>query len=175
MKKNILLVEHNPDDVDTIKEILNKEIFAITVAGDVKTAKKLLKKQEFHLVITEALLPKSHGFTLCQYIFENYPATKIIIISEKLKEVDYKHEAIEHGACEFIEKPLDASEFREKVSKHLNINKKGHMNYHSETTKINILPLLNRKKSGEEKKPDKEDNLADEIAKEGRPYEIKLD
>jgi DNA-binding NtrC family response regulator len=175
MKKNILLVEYNTDDVDIIKEILNKEIFDITVAGDEKTAKTLLKKQEFPLVITEALLPKSHGFTLSQYISENYPAAKIIIISEKLKEVDYKNEALEHGAGEFLEKPLNPSQFREIVSKHLNINKKEHMNFKNETTKINILPLLDKKKSEEEKKSDKEDNIADEIAKEGRPYEIKLD
>lgn len=175
MKKNVLLVEYNTDDVDMIKEILNLEIFDIRVAGDEKTAKTLLKKQEFHLVITEALLPKSHGFTLCQYISDNYPAIKIIIISEKLKEVDYKHEALDYGACEFLEKPLKPSELREKVSKHLNINKKEHMKYHSETTKINVLPLLDKQKSGEEKKPDKDDNLANEIAKEGHPYEIKLD
>jgi len=175
MKKNILLVEHNTDDVDMIKEILNKEMFDITVAGDEKTAKKLLKNQEFPLVITEVLLPKSHGFTLCQYISENYPATKVLIISEKLKEVDYKHEALEHGASEFLEKPLDASDFRDIVSKHLDINKKEHMKYHSETTKINILPLLDKKKSEEEKKPEKEDKIIDDLKKDPHPYEIKLD
>lgn len=175
MKKNILLVDHNSDDVDIIKEILNKEIFNITVAGDEKTAKNLLKKQEFPMVITEALLPKSHGFTLCQYISENYPETKIIIISEKLKEVDYKNEALEHGACEFIEKPLNAFDFQEKVSKHLNISKKEHMNYKSETTKINIAPLLDKKKSGEEEKPEKADKIIDDLKKDSHPYEIKLD
>ena len=175
MKKNILLVEHNTDDVDTIKEILNKEMFDITVAGDEKTAKKLLKKQEFPLVITEALLPKSHGFTLSQYVSENYPATKVLIISEKLKEVDYKNEALEHGACEFLEKPLNPSQFKEIVSKHLDINKNEHMNYKSETTKINILPLLDKKKSGEEEKPETEDKIIDDLKKETHPYEIKLD
>ncbi len=175
MKKNILLVDHNTDDVDVIKEILTREMADITVAGDEKTAKKLLKNQEFQLVITKALLPKSHGFILCQYISENYPATKIIIISEKLKEVDYKHEALEYGACEFLEKPLNPSDFREIVAKHLNINKEEQMMFKNETTKINILPLLDKKKSGKEKEPDKKDNLANEIAREGHPYEIKLD
>ncbi len=175
MKKNILLVDHNSDDVDIIREILNKEIFNITVAGDEKTAKMLLKKQEFPLVITEALLPKSHGFTLSQYVSENYPAAKIIIISEKLKEVDYKNEALEHGASEFLEKPLNPSQFKEIVSKHLNINKKEHMQYKSETTKINILPLLDKKKSKEENKPEKEDKIIDDLKKDSHPYEIKLD
>jgi DNA-binding NtrC family response regulator len=174
MKKNILLVEYNPDDVSIIREILNREIFAITVAGDEKSAKMLLKKQEFHLVITEALLPKSHGFTLTKYISENYPAVKVIIISEKLTGVDYKHEALQLGAGEFLEKPLYPAEFREKVSKLLDIDKKTNTNYHSETTKINILPLLDKIKPGEEK-TGKENNIANQIAREGNPYEIKLD
>lgn len=175
MKKNILLVEYNTDDVDIIIEILNKELFDITIAGDEKTAKNLLKKKEFPLVITEALLPKSHGFTLSQYISENYPTTKIIIISEKLKEVDYKHEALEHGACEFLEKPLNPSQFSEIVSKHLNLNKNEHMKYKSETTKINIIPLLDKKKPEEEEKPETEDKIIDDLKKETHPYEIKLD
>ena len=175
MKKSILLVEHNSDDVDIIREILNKEFFDITIAGDEKTAKNLLKNKEFSLVITEALLPKSHGFTLSQYISENYQATKIIIISAKLKEVDYKHEALEHGACEFLEKPLNPAEFTEIVSKHLNINKKENMKYKSETTKINIIPLLDKTKSEEEEKPKTEDKIIDDLKKETHPYEIKLD
>jgi DNA-binding NtrC family response regulator len=161
--------------VDTIREILNKELIDITIAGDEKTAKNLLKKQEFPLVITEALLPKSHGFTLSQYISDNYQTTKIIIIGEKLKEVDYKHEALDHGACEFLEKPLNPSQFREIVSKHLNINKNENTDYKSETTKINILSFMDKKKSGEEKKPETEDKIIDDLKKETHPYEIKLD
>lgn len=183
MKKNILLVEYNPDSIDKIKEILHQDTLDIKIAGDEATAKKLLKKQEFHLVITEALLPKSHGFTLCKYINENYPEIKIIIISEKLKKVDYQNEALAHGACEYIEKPLDDFRFRETVSKHLKIYKKKGAAYHNETTKINVIPLSVLQKAQEkakaeeksEEKPDKENNIEDLIDKDTHPYEIKLD
>ncbi|UCH92811.1 MAG: response regulator [Candidatus Aminicenantes bacterium] len=175
MSKKILLVEHNPETIDIVKEVLYHEIFDITVAGNAETAKKLLAAQTFHLVITEALLPKSHGFILSKYISENYPGTKIIIISEKLKNMDYQREALEHGACEYIEKPLKPSKFRKQVSKHLDINQKEDKGYHTETTKINVIPLLDKQKSREEKKSSQEDDSKDENKKDTARYEIKLD
>jgi DNA-binding NtrC family response regulator len=127
------------------------------------------------MVITEALLPKSHGFTLSKYISDNYSGLKIIIISEKLKDVDYRKEALEHGACEFFEKPLNPIEFKDKVAKHLNITEQEQKKYHNETTKINITPLLNKNKSGEKEIDSKEEDIVEKLKKELNPYEIKLD
>jgi DNA-binding NtrC family response regulator len=180
MKKKILLVEHNPDTIDVITEILYLEIFDITVAGDAETAKKLLSKYEFHLVITEALLPKSHGFVLAKYISETFPEVKIIIISEKLKKMDYKREALQHGACEFIERPLDAIKFKKKIVKHLDIKEKDDTGtYHAETTNIHVIPLLDDLKSDKEKKSGNgnfEDIMKDiKIKEDTDSYKIELD
>jgi len=180
MKNKILLVDYNPDTIDFIKEILNREIFDITVAGDADTAKKLLDKHEFNLVITEALLPKSHGLILCKYVSETYPHTKVIMISEKLKEMDYKREALQHGASDFIEKPFDVTKFRKKVLKHLDIKEKGdNGTFHAETTNIHVIPLLDQLSS--EKEKDSKDNQLDEIEKDLKirehtdSYKIDLD
>jgi DNA-binding NtrC family response regulator len=178
MKKNILLVEYNTDIIDAVKEILQHDELTITTAGDAENAKKLLLKQEFHLTIIEALLPKSHGFILSKYISENYPAIKIIITSEKMKNMDYRGDALKHGACEFIEKPFNGSDFREKVLKHLEVEE-NRTYYVGETTKINILPLMEELKSQEGKKPANDDpeNKIEGITikKNNDPYEIKLD
>jgi DNA-binding NtrC family response regulator len=181
MKKNILLVEYNPDTIDAVKEILEHEKLDITTAGDAESAKKRLSKQEFHLAIIEALLPKSHGFILSQYISENYPATKIIITSEKIKNMDYKHDALKHGACEFLEKPFVGSKFREKVLKHLEVEEKekNRSGYLGETTKINILPFLEDRNSKKGKKSvnDEPGNKIEGITikENSDPYEIKLE
>ena len=178
MKKNILLVEYNPDTIDAVKEILQHEKIAITTAGDAESAKKRLSKQEFHLAIIEALLPKSHGFSLSSYISGHYPGIKIIITCEKIKNMDYKHDALKHGACEFFEKPLDGTKFRQKVLEHLEMEE-NRTGYVGETTKINILPLLDELKSQKEKKSTKDDpeNQIEGITikKNNDPFEIKLD
>lgn len=158
MKKNILLVEYDADTIDTIKGFLQHEIFDIAVAGDAAVAHALLKKQTFDLVITEALLPKSHGSTLCEYIVEHFPNTKVIIISEKLKETNERREAVRSGAAEFFEKPLEPVKFRKKIIKLLNIREKteGSGGSAGDTTNLYVIPLLDEIKSEKDKEKDKE-------------------
>jgi DNA-binding NtrC family response regulator len=188
MKKNILLVEYDAETIDTIKEFLQHDIFDIAVAGDAAVAHALLKKQTFDLVITEALLPKSHGSTLCEYIVEHFPKTKVIVISEKLKEINEKREAVRSGAAEFFEKPLNAEKFRKKIIKLLNIREKteGSGDSAGDTTNLYVLPLLDELKSekdkDEEKGKDKDtSSVTDKIKniledmKEKDSYEIDLE
>lgn len=122
MKKNILLVEYNTSTIEAIQQILHQKIFEITVASTEEVARNLLGSFSFDLLITETLLPKSHGFFLSKYVSDNYPDMKIIIISEKLKKADCKDEAITlHGANDFFEKPLNEKEFKSRVLELLNM------------------------------------------------------
>lgn len=123
MKKNILLVEYSTAAIESIQQLLHHKIFDITVARSEDVAKDLLAKLRFDLLITETLLPKSHGFFLSRFVADNFPGTKIIVISEKLKEEDHKDEAItQHGADDFFEKPLQTKEFQQRVFELLDIS-----------------------------------------------------
>jgi len=122
MKKNILLVEYSTAAIESVQQILHHKIFDITVARSEDLAKKLLKKLRFDLLITETLLPKSHGFFLSRYVADHFPGTRIIVISEKLKKEDHKDEAVtEHGADDFFEKPLNTKGFQQRVFELLDI------------------------------------------------------
>lgn len=122
MRKNILIVEYDNQTIDKMKDILSVPIYELTIAEAGDTAKKLLKKQKYDLVITAAMLPKFHGFDLSKFISSNYPDTRIIVMSGVYKGVEYKNQAIsEFGADDFIEKPLDDKAFSELVNSLLNI------------------------------------------------------
>ncbi len=146
MKKNILLVEYSSSAIEAIQQILHDKIFEITIARSEESAKDLLKNFRFDLLITETLLPKSHGFILSKYVSEHYPTTKIIIISDKLKQADYKQEALtQHGASDFFEKPLPERLFRKRVLEVLGIDDEElvEMAFSSDvTTKLHIIPSL---------------------------------
>ncbi|HLP59163.1 MAG TPA: response regulator [Candidatus Deferrimicrobium sp.] len=146
MKKIILLVENNQSSIEIIQKILQDRIFRITITQNEETAKDLLKHARFDLLITETQLPKSHGFILSKYVSEHYPATKIIIISEKLKQEEYKQEAItQHGADDFFEKPLPERLFRRRALELMGIDDKklADMSFSSEaSTKQHVLPTL---------------------------------
>lgn len=146
MKKSILLVENSQQSIEKIQKILHDKVFRITVARDEETVKDLLKHSHFDLFITETQLYKSHGFILSNYVSERYPTTKIIIISEKLNQTEYKNEAItQHGANDFFEKPLPEKEFRNRALELMNIDDKklAQMSFLSDaSTKQHILPTL---------------------------------
>ncbi|MCK4890310.1 MAG: response regulator, partial [Candidatus Aminicenantes bacterium] len=99
MKKNILIVEYDNPTIDKIKDILAAPMFELAIAEAGDTAKMLLKKQKYDLVITAAMLPKFHGFDLAKFVSSTYPETKIIVMSSVYKGLEYKNQAIsEFGA-----------------------------------------------------------------------------
>jgi DNA-binding NtrC family response regulator len=178
MKKKILLVEYNSSAIGKIRQILHHKIFDITVATSQEKARDLLKNFRFDLLITETLLPKSHGFILSKYVSENYPGTKIIIISEKLKEVDYKHEAItKHGASDFFEKPLKEKEFKKKVLEVLNIKETDLQETDESsdvTTRIHKIPSLEELEAVK-KKSEKEETPGNISKEKKKPTIIEID
>jgi DNA-binding NtrC family response regulator len=182
MKKNILLVEYCSGTIDTLKELLHPKIFDITVAGNEEVAKVLLNKIRFDMLITETLLPKSHGFILSKYVSENYPRTKIIIISEKLKKVDYKQDAItKYGAIDFFEKPLNTKKLKKVIFKALDISKNDLLGIEDTTgvtTNIHVLPDLKKIKSEKGRDTEKDNSgegLEYEDVDKNSQYKIELD
>ncbi len=183
MRKNILLVEYATATIDNVKEILSHPIFHITVADEGELAKKLLKENKFDLMITAAMLPRFHGFSLSQHAAENYPDIKIIIISGIYKGYEYKHKAItQYRANDFFEKPLDKTLFLKRVFELLEIKPEDlKAKRDISTTRIprvdtSKLPKMKKIKE-EERKLTSEDLFGDIIKKvEDTPtYEIKLD
>jgi DNA-binding response OmpR family regulator len=182
MKKNILLVDYDSESIDTVEDILHHELFDITVAGDETVAKALLSKRKFQLVITELLLPKSHGLLLAQYISENYPETRIIVTSKRLKKLNYKKEALRYGADEFIAKPLPKEIFRKSVTRLLGIREKGDPidSNIGVSTNVHVLPLLEelreeQEAAGKNKKEDDFNDILENVKHEPPSYEIDLD
>jgi DNA-binding NtrC family response regulator len=178
MKKKILLVEYSSSTIGKIRQILHHKIFDIKVAQSEEVARDLLGHFHFDLLITEILLPKSHGFILSKYVSKNYPGTKIIIISEKLKKVDYKYEAItKHGASDFFEKPLKEKEFKKKILEVLNLNEKDLLGMDESsdiTTRVHRIPTLEELKAAGSKL--KREATPGEVSKEKKkPPIIEID
>ena len=187
MKKNILLVEYAASTVDNVKEILSHPIFDITVLNEGDTAKNFLTKKKYDLLITAAMLPKFHGFSLSLYAATHSPGIKIIIISEIYKGMDYKHQAItQYKADEFFEKPIDKKAFRKRVLELLNIGENDLMQKETgATTAIQTpvpdtkkIPTLKKIREDKDRKILSSEDIFGDIIKEVEevpPFEITLE
>jgi len=123
MKKEILLVEYDSRTIQILKDLFIDPIFELSIAADGEVAKKMLSNKTYDLVITAAMLPKFHGFNLSKHISQNYPGTKIIVISGVYRGISFKKQAtIQYGADDFFEKPFNEEEFKKRAMDILGIN-----------------------------------------------------
>jgi len=122
-KKKILVVDFDQEFLRFLSQFLSNEGFNVSTAVDGSSGLEMCKAESPDLIITEAMLPKLHGFELCSRI--SHGTTKkipVIIITGIYKDTIYKTEALRtFGASAYFEKPLDPDDLLVSVRKILGL------------------------------------------------------
>jgi len=116
----ILIVDDIPEYVETIKFMLPEE-YEKDEAYSIKEAKEKLQKSKYDLAIIDVRLDEKdeenkEGLLLLEWIKENYPETKVIMISA-YKEFEFRIESLQKGANFFLEKPIDPEILMEAINR----------------------------------------------------------
>ena len=112
----ILLV----DDDESILEVLS-DLMRI-FGHDYETARsgteaiEKLKKESFHIVLTDMMMPGMNGMELLKHINNNYPSTKVIVVTGYDRTFTYT-DVIRAGASDFISKPFNTDELEAKIDR----------------------------------------------------------
>ena len=118
----ILVVERNPMVQRLERFFLEQAGYSVEFISDGLTA--LARAQELRpaILVTEILVPKLDGLSLCRRI-KGEPATKdmLVMIFSHLQAEDRAHEA---GADAFLEKPLNEELLIETLQKLLDMRKR---------------------------------------------------
>ena len=110
MKKRLLIIEDELSVAKQLKWGLGKE-YDITIADDVKQAKKFLASGSFPVATMDLGLPPHpdtpvQGFKLLEELPSLAPHTKVIVITGNAEEENAVR-AIGLGAADFCAKPID--------------------------------------------------------------------
>jgi len=110
--KKILIIDYDQSSLATLQGILAKEGYQIVTAADGQAGWDKYNKESPDLVLMEAMLPKVHGFELCQRITsERNSQATVFIMTGVYKDRVYRTEALRtYGAAEYFEKPLKMAE-----------------------------------------------------------------
>lgn len=121
--KKILVVDFDQEFLRFLSQFLRDEGFTVVTAPDGLAGLESHKGEAPDLVITEAMLPKLHGFELCSRISHSASRkTPVIIVTGVYRDTVYKTEALHtFGASAYFEKPLDAGDLLASVRKVLGI------------------------------------------------------
>ena len=136
MKKNILIVEDEPDAVELLELHLKNAGYDVTLAEDGEEALRKIHKSIPDLVILDLMIPEINGLEVCKVIRKD-PATEsipVVMCTAKASEID-KVLGLELGADDYITKPFSP---RELVLRVKNLLKRNNKTQQTEKNKIRI-------------------------------------
>lgn len=108
-KKKILLVEDEEVVAGAASRILNIEGFEIEMTSSAEQALEKLNENQYHLLLSDLMLPGMSGLELIQKIRGIYKEMPIIIVSGYASLANAL-KAFKEGAFDFIPKPFDFEE-----------------------------------------------------------------
>lgn len=109
-KYTVLLIDYEPKSIDRVRRPLTEIGYRVEVATDGISGIEAFQRLQPDLVMVEAMIPKKHGFEVCQDLKKTPQGkrTPIIITTSVYKGRKYRNQAFHlHGCDEYIEKPID--------------------------------------------------------------------
>ena len=150
---SILVVDDEEKNIKLIKGMLMKENYNFHGCPNAEEALKFLQDHKPDLILLDILMPGIDGFELCRMLKKNV-STRIIpvVMVTALKEREDRKKALDAGAEDFLNKPLDQFELIARVKSLLRI-KSYHdelINSYTEITKKNealVKEIAERKRT----------------------------
>ncbi len=109
----ILIVEDEAALSRPVRRFLEQEGYAVSVADSGSSARRLVQKSEFDLILLDLGMPDEDGLRLLQ-LFQATSNVPVIIVSGKAKAVD-RILGLELGADDYISKPFNLRELHARI------------------------------------------------------------
>jgi len=119
-KKKVLIVDDEPDIVETIKFNLELENIECIEAYDGEEALLKAKKERPDLIILDIMLPKINGYKVARLLKfdESFKHIPVIMLTARAQKKDIEL-GEETGADEYVTKPFEMDELVKMIRKYL--------------------------------------------------------
>lgn len=115
-KREILIVEDNPQTVKLVKFILEKSKYSTISAKDGEEGLQMAREKKPDLIILDLMLPGIDGYQVCEALKAD-PNTKeipVIVLTALDTGVDFE-KALEKKADWYITKPFEAQHLLKRI------------------------------------------------------------
>ena len=109
----VLIVEDDPNLLETLKYNLRKEGYDVVTASDGEQAIDVARREKPGLLILDIMLPRINGFEVCRILRKEMTAP-ILMLTAKADETD-KIVGLEIGADDYMTKPFSIRELLARV------------------------------------------------------------
>ena len=122
MREVVLAADDNEQNLQLVEEYLWQWGYDVVAAHDGKEAVELFAQHRPSLVVLDVMMPVMDGFEACARIKALPAGRRVpIIMLTALTGTDDKIRALEHGADDFLNKPINRDELRTRIRSLLRI------------------------------------------------------
>jgi DNA-binding NtrC family response regulator len=114
----VLVVDDDLEMCALLSDLLTEEGFSVTTSGDSSEASKILKREEFDVLVTDLKMRGLKGLDLLEETKKVTPLTPVIIITA-FGTVESAIKAMKMGAYDYVTKPFQMDELLLTVKKAL--------------------------------------------------------
>lgn len=118
---NLLLIEDEPKTVQSLKQGLEENGYAVDVAYDGLMGRQLATRNSYHLIVSDIIIPGINGVELCRELRKAGNETPILMLTA-LGTTDDKVTGFDAGADDYLVKPF---EFKELLARVRALTKRG--------------------------------------------------
>jgi DNA-binding response OmpR family regulator len=121
-KKYILVVDDDPDLVETVAMMLESRGFEVGRAYDGIEGEESIKERRPDLVILDIMMPRKDGYVLCAELKANeetvdIPVVLLTAVGEAVPTTTYSHaDGMSTEADDYIPKPIDTDGLMEVIN-----------------------------------------------------------
>ena len=110
-KANILIIDDDEAILDSCRQVLDKEGYAVETAKNGSEGLKIFNEEFFHLVFCDLKMPGIDGMEVVKKIREKSPETPVVVITG-FGSIESAVEAMKEGAFHYMSKPFSPHELR---------------------------------------------------------------
>ncbi len=118
----ILIVDDDRDICEYMTTMLETTGYEVSTLSDPTKAVDAIRNDEFHLLIVDLMMPRMDGIELIQHI-RKVDSDVAIVVFTGYPSVETAVDALKLNVSDYVKKPFDINEFREKIA--LILKKKG--------------------------------------------------
>ncbi len=114
----LLIVDDNSSTLDLLEILFEKDGYQVIKADGGHGALALARKYKPQLILLDLMMPDMDGIAVCRAVRRDPSIRKTpIMMLTAARTTDKKQEILECGADEYVAKPANPAELREKVAK----------------------------------------------------------
>lgn len=110
----ILVVDNEEDQRKLLNVILSKFGFAVEIASSAEAALTCISSSDYHMILTDLIMPDMDGTELCERIKQIKPKSRIYAISGCTELYDEK-KLVQYGFDGIIRKPVGMNQLKEVI------------------------------------------------------------